>query len=201
MIFHIITSLISIIGFSFLWSILDHFYQSSKRRDILPEKFLFENTVQAYFNMNIMLDWMRSKEATLPPNQQTFCVNLFGLPWLVSTQSIENITFILKNVDMFGKGPNWTARFSGLLGRGIFNSDGETWYHHRKLSANLFKMSSFKNEMIDTFYDHCQELIDVLMESPQGQKFDIQHMMFNFTLESIGKIGFGVKFGALREKR
>jgi hypothetical protein len=25
--------------------------------------------------------------------------------------------------------------------------------------------------------------------------------MFSFTLESIGKIGFGVKFGALKEKR
>jgi cytochrome P450 len=152
-------------------------------------------------NMHTMLDWMRSKESSLPPNQLTFCINLFGLPWLVSTQSIENITYVLKQVDMFGKGPNWTSRFSGLLGQGIFNSDGETWYHHRKLSANLFKMSSFKNEMIDTFYDHCQELIEVLNESQRGKAFDIQHVMFNFTLESIGKIGFGVKFGALREKR
>jgi hypothetical protein len=26
-------------------------------------------------------------------------------------------------------------------------------------------------------------------------------MMFNFTLESIGKIGFGVKFNAMKQKR
>jgi hypothetical protein len=159
----------------FFASIFHHLYKTSQRHDIMREAYPFQNTIISFLNMDTLLDWMIKQEALLlPPDQGTYCINLFGLPWIVSTRNIENITFILKEVETFGKGPNWIQRFSGLLGQGIFNSDGEIWYKHRKLSANLFKMSSFKNEMIDTFYGHCCELVEVIGEIPTHSKFDIQ---------------------------
>jgi hypothetical protein len=167
--------LLLLIIVSFLASILHHLYKSSQRRDILHESYPFANTITSFLHMHTILDWMFEQENTLlSPGQDTYCINLYGLPWLISTRNIENITFILKEVETFGKGPNWIQRFSGLLGEGIFNSDGEVWYKHRKLSANLFKMSSFKNEMIDTFYDHCCELVEVINDLPVNSKFDIQ---------------------------
>ena len=94
---------------------------------------------------------------------------------MIYTRDITNITFILKEIEIFGKGPLWINRFSGLLGEGIFNSDGNVWYKHRKISANLFKLNSFKNEIIETFYNHCIELIDVINEEKvKEKKFDIQ---------------------------
>lgn len=157
----------------FLWTILHHFYKTSQRKDIVPENYPFENTINSFLNMHTILDWILQQDL-LYPSRKTYCINLYGLPWFVSTSSVENITYVLKEVDKFGKGPNWIQRFSGLLGQGIFNSDGEIWMKHRKISANLFKLSSFKNEMIDTFYDHCKELVDVMNGIPSNQKFDVQ---------------------------
>ena len=156
-----------------LCTLVSHVIQTKKRKEIIKEKYPFENTIRSFQVRNKILEFILEQQKELK-NVETFIINLYGLPWIVSTRNIENITFILKDVDTFGKGENWIQRFSNLLGKGIFNSDGEAWYKHRKLSANLFKLSCFKNEMIDTFHLHCLELVEVLKGTPNNQKFDIQ---------------------------
>jgi hypothetical protein len=193
-------AVVGILGVSFLYSILMHILKSYQRTDKLPESFPFQNTIRTALSRHTILDFILHSQNELK-DKESGCLNLYGLPWMVFTRNIDNITHVLKEIDTFGKGPLWIERFSGLLGQGIFNSDGEIWYKHRKVSANLFKLSSFKNEILDTFHAHSLELIDVLKGKQPGSQIDIQGLMFNFTLESIGKIAFGIKFNALRQKR
>jgi cytochrome P450 len=157
----------------FLFLIISHLVKSAQRTDKLPESYPFQNTIRCALEVQTILDFILRCQQDIK-EQESGCLNLFSLPWMVFTRNIENITFVLKEIDTFGKGPLWIERFHGLLGQGIFNSDGEVWYKHRKVSANLFKLSSFKNEILDTFHNHCSELIGVLREKPAGTKIDIQ---------------------------
>ena len=137
------------------------------------ENYPFQNTIEVFLNRERILDYLLTKERELLGGEGTAVLNLFTMPWMVVTNNIENITFILKNVDTFGKGPEWTSRFDKLLGNGIFNADGAVWYKHRKTSAHLFKLNTFKHEMIDTFDIHCNELVQVI-KTKNGKPFDIQ---------------------------
>jgi cytochrome P450 len=123
-------------------------------------------------NRERILDFLLEKEKEIK-GQDTVVMNLFTIPWMMYTNNIDNITHVLKNVDTFGKGPDWITRFSSLLGNGIFNADGAVWYKHRKTSAHLFKLNTFKHEMVDTFDAHCNELVDVI-KTKGGKPFDVQ---------------------------
>ena len=139
---------------------------------------------------------------------ETCCFNMFGLPWLAVTNDVKNVTHALKNVKTYGKGPKWYARMSHLLGNGIFSADGDLWYKHRKTSSHLFNLNKFRNEMSHTFNDHCNSLIKCIQTKSKVVKgkgfsssFDIQDLLFKFTLDSIGKIAFGKTIGALQKDR
>jgi hypothetical protein len=164
---------VGIFAIYILFLIITHLIKSYQRTDKLPESYPFQNTVRCALSVPTILDFILNAQKDIK-DQQSGCLNLFSLPWMVFTRNIENITFVLKEIETFGKGPLWIDRFHGLLGQGIFNSDGEVWYKHRKVSANLFKLSSFKNEILDTFHIHCGELIEVLKQKPTGSKIDIQ---------------------------
>ena len=61
-------------------------------------------------------------------------------PFFVVTD-VETIDFVLKNPDIFIKGKLFSDRVTELLGKGIFNSDGDQWHKIRKIAASLFTAS------------------------------------------------------------
>lgn len=134
---------------------------------------------------------------------KTFHINILGLPEVVMTNDIASIEYILKtNFDSYGKGPNFKYRFQSLLGDGIFNTDGDLWYKHRKTSAHLFNLNKFKTTVLDTFNDHMDTLCAIIANNAEKNvAFDIQQLMLKFTLDSIGYIAFGQDIGALKQDR
>lgn len=125
---------------------------------------------------------------------------------IVITNSIENITYILKgNFDAYGKGPIFKSKFQLLLGDGIFNTDGDLWYKHRKTSAHLFNLNKFRTTVLDTFNRHCDTLVGIIGETcdskPNEPVLDVAALMFKFTLDSIGFIAFGKEIGALQKNK
>ena len=133
---------------------------------------------------------------------KTFHMNLFGLPDIVIFNNIENVTYVLKdNFEAYGKGPVFKARFQGLLGDGIFNTDDSLWYQHRKTSAHLFNTNKFRTTVLDTFNHHCDLLIQIINSKATNTSFDIAGLLFKFTLDSIGLIAFGVDIGSLHQER
>ena len=129
------------------------------------------------------------------PGSKTARIKLLFMPQVVFTNNIENISYILKtNMLNYGKGPTFSSRFQSLLGDGIFNTDGDKWYNHRKTSSHLFNLNKFKTGVLDTFNIHADLLLRILRSN---SAVDIQALMFKFTLDSIGKIAFGYDIGAL----
>lgn len=178
------------------------------RGDCFPEAFPFQTSLALLMNdqhNDMFLKWtVQMEEVAL----FTRCFNLFGLPWLVVTNDIKNVTHTLKNVKTYGKGPKWYARMSNLLGLGIFNADGDLWYKHRKTSSHLFNMNKFRNEMSHVFNEHCTILMQCIYKKSNGKtnsgsssSFDMQDLFQKFTIDSIGKIAFGKTIGALEQER
>lgn len=180
------------------------------RGDCFPESYPFQTSFSFLFSSSHN-DLVLKKACELEEKygRQTACANMFGLPWLVVTNDIENITHALKNVKTYGKGPKWYFRMSHLLGNGIFSADGDLWYKHRKTSSHLFNLNKFRNEMSVTFNEHCNILISCIQRKANvsssdnefSYSFDIQDLFSKFTLDSIGKIAFGKTVGAMQKDR
>lgn len=98
--------------------------------------------------------------------------------------------------------------FDDFLGEGIFAIDhgehakdgGKSWKLQRKVSSTIFTGRQFKGFMTQVFREHTDQLNDRLREaaSSGSAATDLQSLFFKFTMDSIGKIGFGVEFGTLK---
>lgn len=193
-----ITSIIVIFSY-----VVYEIMQAKARGDCYPETYPLQTSLEFFWNdqhNDLFLTKAEYMEKSL--GKETCCLNLFGLPWVVVTNDIQNITHVLKNVNLYGKGPKWYKRMKELLGHGIFSADGDLWYKHRKTSSHLFNLNKFRNEMSQTFNKHCTTLIQVMTKKSKGNRsFDIQDLFAKFTLDSIGKIAFGKTLGALEKDR
>lgn len=109
-----------------------------------PEQYPLQRTIRLMRNMHRMLDyiWEIFDEVGRKTGDKTIVYKPFGMPPFVFTNDVDNVTYILKtNFENFGKeGPQFKSKLQPLLGDGIFNSDGQQWFAHRKTSANLFKV-------------------------------------------------------------
>lgn len=168
------------------------------------EKYPFQSTVELMRNNENILDWFcfvffnRKKELGI--DGDTIIMNTPIFPPMVCTNSVENVTHILKNIETYGKGGSFYKKMAPLLGEGIFNADGKQWFAHRKTSANLFKLEKFKTTMIGTFNEEMDTVCDIIRYSAKaGKVLEMQAIMAKLTLESIGRIALGVHLGCLKE--
>lgn len=183
--------------------ILTVFYYLTRRKDAYPESFPYQLTLLVLIKLNNGFnEWLQdlAKDILKWRKSNTFSVNLIFTPTLIFTNDVENVKYVLQTkFDNFIKGNEFKKRMDPFLGDGIFNTDGDKWYHHRKTSANLFNLNIFKIEVMTAFNEHLDEVIDIL-DRDQGKPFNIQRLFHNFTLDSIGKIAFGIEIGALKTR-
>ena len=82
----------------------------------------------------------------------------------------------------------------------IFNANGENWRVQRKTASKMFSRRVFTTFMAETFAHHGHTVLEILDEAVQTQKtMNMQDLFYQFTLDSIGQIGFGVDLGVLRK--
>eukprot|EP01060_Flectonema_neradi_P039385 TRINITY_DN865_c0_g1_i3.p1 TRINITY_DN865_c0_g1~~TRINITY_DN865_c0_g1_i3.p1 ORF type:complete len:486 (+),score=124.15 TRINITY_DN865_c0_g1_i3:55-1512(+) len=87
--------------------------------------------------------------------------------------------------------------FEDLLGDGIFNSDGDTWRTHRRMSSYMFSTKHL-GSMESVFQRNGETLRKLLSECANTNRtIDIQKMMFNYTFDSINEIAFGRSVNSL----
>jgi len=186
---------------TFLFIAVANVYVFRRRKSfVFPEAFPFNTTYEAgYRRYHDFLDYILEsfQRVDRERGEKTFAVHALFLPTFVFTNSVENITHILKdNFDNYVKGPAMKFRFTPLLGDGIFNSDGESWRWHRKTSAYLFNVSAFRSTVLTTFNKHASHVIRILQEQ-NDVTLDLHALMHSFTLDSIGEIAFGMRIGSL----
>jgi cytochrome P450 len=180
-------------------------YYFFPRKYQFPETYPFASTIRIIGSVDRALDELLDvvREVKKRFDRKSVILNTIGVSHLVITGDVENITYILKtNFENFGKtGHVFKPKFQELLGNGIFNADGHTWYAHRKTSALIFKLNRFKTSVLEVFHDDMDQCIEWIRSKPKNTPFDLHGLMHRFTLESIARLAFGLKFDVIRKER
>ncbi|KAI6033800.1 cytochrome P450 [Pisolithus microcarpus] len=109
----------------------------------------------------------------------------------IFTTEPEHIKAILATqFKSFEKGPVLWDQLSGLLGTGVFNSDGETWKLHRSMTRPFFSKDRISH--FDIFEKHAEDALNQAKARLQeGYPVDFQDMVGRFTLDSATEFLFG----------
>lgn len=110
----------------------------------------------------------------------------------------EHIKLILAtDFDNYDKGERFRFAMGGVLGSGVFNSDGKMWQFHRSMTRPFFnrdRMTDF--ELFDKHADTVISLIKSRMLT--GESIDFQDVMHRFTLDAATEHLFGSCVDSLR---
>ena len=117
-----------------------------------------------------------------------------------------DVEHILKtNYDNYVKGPDLRKNLGSILGNGIFianhnysTDEGRNWRAQRKLTSRIFTGNNFRTHFMKCFVEHGADVVE-LLKARVGDKhgLDAQTLFFNYTLDCIGKLGFGTDLGCL----
>ena len=147
--------------------------------------FTYENTLTAIANL--------PKDAP-----KTLQISIPFQPLLVFTWSPENIEYALKkNFANYIKGNEFHRNMHELLGDGIFVVDGDQWKSQRKEASNIFSVGNFRDFTAKVFNCESAHLVSLLTSKGQTP-FDLQDILYRFTLDSFAKIAFSVDLGCLQ---
>lgn len=114
---------------------------------------------------------------------------------IYNTANVENVEHILKTrFENYPKGEFIEDALGDLLGKGIFNVDGNLWKLQRKLASHEFTSRSLRE-----FGFECAEkelegrLVPFLFQAcEKGDVVDLQDIFLRFSFDNICQLGFGV---------
>lgn len=122
----------------------------------------------------------------------------------IITSNPENVEYMLKtNFDNYPKGKPFSTILGDLLGKGIFNVDGEKWKFQRKMASLELGSLSIRSYAFETVtWEINNRLIPLLSSSAVGCKksgvVDLQDIFRRFSFDNICKFSFGVDPGCLK---
>lgn len=117
------------------------------------------------------------------------------------TSNPENVEHILKTrFDNYPKGQPFSAILGDLLGRGIFNVDGDSWLFQRKMASLELGSLSVRSFAFDIVTSEIQSRLIPLLESVAdkdddengGVVLDLQDVFRRFSFDNICKFSFGL---------
>eukprot|EP00928_Gymnodinium_smaydae_P095038 TRINITY_DN8100_c0_g2_i1.p1 TRINITY_DN8100_c0_g2~~TRINITY_DN8100_c0_g2_i1.p1 ORF type:complete len:510 (-),score=61.81 TRINITY_DN8100_c0_g2_i1:43-1533(-) len=129
---------------------------------------------------------------------KTFAYHVAGQPFVatIDPQVIEH--FLKSNFDKYIKGSAFRKPFTQLLGDGIFNVDGQLWYHQRKVSSKMFTKKQFEGHIFEVVSSNTLKIHDTLKKNA-GKVFCMFDLMNRFTLDTIGEVGFSKSIGSIED--
>lgn len=131
---------------------------------------------------------------------QTYALSAPGPRGVVVTRNPKNVEHILyHNFKNYPKGEIMRTIFHDLLGNGIFNADGQEWFHQRKTTSHMFTAKLFKEHIWVVVRRNAKKVRQVLQATKPGKSVDVFNLMNRFTLDTIGEIGFGKSIGSLED--
>lgn len=155
--------------------------------------------VAFYENRRRLLDWYTEMLSASPT--QTIVVDRLGARRTVVTANPVNVEHILKsNFGNYPKGKPFTDVLGDLLGKGIFNVDGETWYAQRKLVSHEFSARTLRElEVAVLEAEALDRLVPALEAAAElgGGAVDMQDVLRRFAFDVICRVSLGVDPGCL----
>ncbi|PRQ32221.1 putative cytochrome P450 [Rosa chinensis] len=121
----------------------------------------------------------------------------------IVTSNPENVEHILKTrFDNYPKGKPFTVILGDLLGRGIFNVDGDTWRFQRKMASLELGSLSVRSHALEVVAAEIHSRLIPLLASVSGKEsnggvLDLQDVFRRFSFDNICKFSFGLDPGCL----
>ncbi|KAK0611431.1 cytochrome P450 52A11 [Immersiella caudata] len=114
---------------------------------------------------------------------------------IIMTADQENIKAILATqFDDFGKGQRFRDDWVDMLGRSIFNSDGEAWHTARTRLRPVFYKERISD--LECFERSVKNLLPLLDNN--GETVDVKDMFLRFTLDASADFTLGVNLETLK---
>ncbi|KAJ7524956.1 hypothetical protein O6H91_17G029300 [Diphasiastrum complanatum] len=154
---------------------------------------LLGNFIDLFRNRHRFLDWateLMHKDAS----QTIRSARPGGMEFYV-TANPDNIQHILRTkFENYPKGVYFQSVMEDLLGKGIFNVDGEHWKIQRKLASHEFTTRSLRDFTVDSVKREVKRrLLPTLEHFCQSSVcFDLQELLTRFSFDNICQIAFGV---------
>ncbi|KAL1830291.1 hypothetical protein DCAR_0209731 [Daucus carota subsp. sativus] len=149
-------------------------------------------------NCNKLHDWIAENLSACGGTYQT-CI--CAIPFLARKQGLVTVTCDPKNLEHilktrfenYPKGPTWQAVFHDLLGKGIFNSDGETWLFQRKTAALEFTTRTLRQAMARWVNQAIKLRFCPILKTAQleDKPVDLQDLLLRLTFDNICGLAFG----------
>jgi cytochrome P450 len=159
-----------------------------------PKRYPLLGSLFAFWkNRKRHIEW--SAEMLAESATQTIVLERLGGIRTVLTANPENVEHILKTrFDNYPKGEPFTAILHDLLGKGIFNSDGDAWKLQRKIASYEFNTRSLRNFVLRVVVEEVTDrLLPVLHNAcEKGSCLDFQDILQRFAFDTICKVSFGV---------
>ncbi|KAF3787111.1 Cytochrome P450 94B3 [Nymphaea thermarum] len=154
--------------------------------------------ISFYSNRYRLLDWYTDLLSRSPT--RTIVIDRLGSVPVIVTANPANVEYVLKTwFDNYPKGKPFTDILGDLLGRGIFNSDGNLWYRQRKAASLEFTTRSLRDYALRTVKDEASQRLLPLLQSACAEKrsIDLQEILNRFTFDTVCKVSFGMDPGCL----
>jgi len=158
-----------------------------------PNRYPLVGSLFAFWkNRRRHIEWAAEMLAESPT--QTIVLERLGGIRTVLTANPENLEHILKTrFDNYPKGNPFTAILHDLLGKGIFNADGDTWKLQRKVASYEFSSGSLRNFVLKVVEEVTDRLLPMLHNASEtGRCLDLQDILQRFAFDTICKVAFGV---------
>lgn len=116
------------------------------------------------------------------------------------TANPGNVEHILRTrFDNYPKGKPFNAILGDLLGRGIFNADGDSWRFQRKMASLELGSASVRAYAFDIVRGEIEtRLVPLLTSRMDCGVVDLQDVFRRFSFDSICKFSFGLDPGCLQ---
>ncbi|GJR08095.1 cytochrome P450 94A1-like protein [Tanacetum coccineum] len=157
---------------------------------------IFGTLPEFLLNRHRFLDWTTEILSKCPSNTSVFIRP--GKINGVITANPSNVEHMLKtNFENYPKGTRFISLLEDFLGRGIFNSDGETWHLQRKTASYEFNTRSLRNFVMETAAVELHTRFIPVLEkaADMNRVVDLQELLERYTFDTICKVAFNVDPG------
>ncbi|XP_052184806.1 cytochrome P450 94C1-like [Diospyros lotus] len=121
----------------------------------------------------------------------------------IITANPENVEYMLKTrFENYPKGKPFSAILGDLLGRGIFNVDGDSWKFQRKMASLELGSVSIRLHAFDIVTSEIQSRLLPLLSSAANDEnlvLDLQDVFRRLSFDTICKFSFGLDPGCLEK--
>ncbi|KAG9446155.1 hypothetical protein H6P81_012283 [Aristolochia fimbriata] len=184
-----------IMSYSLIFSRLGFRFRRPDQYNYVPTFPVLGCLPSFYKNRHRLLDWYTELVSASPSH--TVLLDRLGAGRTIVTGNPMNVEYVLKTrFENFPKGRPFTELLGDLLGRGIFNADGDLWHAQRKLASHEFSAKSLREFLVGTLRTQVEARLLPELEAACASEtaVDVQEILRRFAFDVVCHVSLGTEY-------